>query len=152
MLDLQPLIGRLVDDLLRVIRGASVEELYELFGTPEGDPGRPRRGRTKSPSKHAARPVSGRASRPARAVAARSPAGEPPLHSEITDPESLLAASALEAPRESVRPHPAPAPDEEPSPPRDERHAARANVALRHGESVARASDHGGIVIRRKRA
>jgi hypothetical protein len=154
MLDLRPLIARLVDDLLRVIRGASVEELGELLAPVEDPPRRRRRVRRSKP-RPAAKPAARPKRRPAapQVGAAPAPAPEPPTHAEITDPERLLAAAAVEAlTRASVRPHVAPVAAEEPSPPSGQRPAAGANIALRQGESVARVSEHGGVVIRRKRA
>jgi hypothetical protein len=153
MLDLQPLIARLVDDLLRLIRGASVEELNELYGAPlEDPPRRQRRARQSGPRSAPKRPAApARKKAPRRTeVVASVPAPEPALHAEITDPERLLAVATPPAPTKvSAGPH---APAEEPSPPSGERRAVGASVALRRGESVARASEHGGVVIRRKRA
>jgi hypothetical protein len=157
MFDLQPLIARLVEDLLRLIRGASVEDLREILGSAEADPParRPRRRRSKlmpSPKRRAARPKRKRTARPARAVEPSARAPEPPPPAEITDPERLLAATATAAPTiASVRPHAAPDVAKEPSAPSGPPPPAGANVPLRAGESVAHASEHGGVVIRRRK-
>jgi hypothetical protein len=156
MLDLQPLIARLVDDLLQLIGGASVEKLREVMGPEDGEPGVRRRGARRSKPRTAPKP----AVRPKRRTATRrlpvpadpAPAAEPPLRAEITDPERLLAAAAPTAPtRGSVRRQAAHVVAEEPSPPSGQRPAAGANVALRNGESVAHASERGGVVIRRRK-
>jgi hypothetical protein len=157
MLDLRPLTARLVDDLLRLIRGASVEELRELLGPAVVGPPprrrRPRRSKPKPAPKRAA-PSKRRSATPRpRAAAAPAPAPEPPAHAEITDPERLLAAGEVAATtRASVRPRAAPVATEEPSPPSGERRAAGPNVALRQGESLAHASERGVVIRRRKRA
>ncbi len=154
MLDLRPLVARLVDDLLLLIRRVRIEELHELRGNGAADPPprrrRARRRRPQPPAKPAKRPKRRRV-QPRPHVATRPMrAPEPPPHAEITDPERLLAAAAAQAPEES-RPRPAAPSAPEPSPPSGERRGAGNHVALRRGESVARASDRGGVVIRRSK-
>jgi hypothetical protein len=158
MLDLQPLIARLVDDVFRLIRGASVGELRELLGQAEGrspvERGR-RAERSKSaPARKAApRPRREPAVREKRARPATVIAPEASVHAEITDPEWLLGVATPSAPtRAFVRNDTALVAVEESSPSSGQRPASRASVGLRSGESMARASERGGVVIRRKRA
>jgi hypothetical protein len=83
------------------------------------------------------------------AIEGRPHPAEPPAHAEITDPESLLAAVAPELPDSADASLSA---GDEPPPPSGERPSVRGIVVLRPGETVAHASERGGIVIRRKRA
>jgi hypothetical protein len=152
MLDFQPLIARLVDRLLRLVREASVEELRDLLLPAEADPApsrrRPLRGKLRQAAKSAPRPKRRAVPHRPRALAAPVPAVEPPLHAEITDPDRLLAAAAPSAPTTaSARPRTAPVATAEPSPPNGQRSVS---AKLRSGESVAHASERGGVVIRRR--
>jgi hypothetical protein len=154
MLDLQPLIARLVDDILRLIRGASIATLRDFSESTEADPSALRqhaqRPKPRAAPKPAARPKRRRTVRQRPTRTARAP--EPALHAEITDPERLLAAAARSAPTmDSAREPAAPMAGEEVFPPSRERLAAVASVALRSGESVAHASERGGVVIRRRK-
>jgi hypothetical protein len=174
MIDLRPLIHRFVDDVLQAIQDASVDELRELVGAAEGErrpgPGRAR----KSGPQPARRAASRRRGRPrlragmpavsaARAHEARATVAD------ITDPEALLAAAAAEARAKAKAPHPShtaskplelvpslaaaqpatahvvAAPSEPPPPP------SGPKLVLRPDESLARASDHGVVIRRRKR-
>lgn len=154
MRDLQPLINRLVDDVLRLLRGASEAELRELMESADaGPPPRrraARRSKPKATPKQAVLPARRRPGRRTRTVAVPTPAPEEPLHAEITDPERLLAAAAPAA----IPAHPdvaSVAAEEPSSPPNGERRAVDAGIVLRSGESLARASAHGGVVIRRSK-
>jgi hypothetical protein len=164
MLDLQPLIARLVDDLLLLIREASIEELRELLGPADVQPSVPRRRaaprkKPRPAPKPAAQPKRQPAPRQARASVVAAPAPEPPAHGEITDPELLLAVAAPIAPTPSavagisVRLHAAPvaAEEKELSPPSGHRPAAASSIVLRSGETVAHVSERGGVVIRRRK-
>ena len=115
MLKLDAIIDRFVDDVLRAIRGASVNELRELFATSaaEEPTARPRRAKPskrankEAPAAKAARPRAKRMAkaprRPASAPAvAPEPAPETPVMAEITDPELLLGAQ--EAPAQPATP------------------------------------------------
>jgi hypothetical protein len=160
MLNLEPLITRLVDDVLRAIRGATLAELRSVLALPEDKIG------------EAPRAVG--ASRVSRARAKAGPAGtvavartaipetrsppEPEPHStaEITDPERLLAAATAtpdlaDAPAPAVQVAQAPEAEEAPASgpvailPRA---PASATARLRVGESLA--SGHGSSVVIRR--
>jgi hypothetical protein len=174
MIDLRPLIHRFVDDVLQAIQDASVDELRELVGA-EGQHRRgPGRTRTRQSGPQPARRVASRRSgRPrlrvgvhavsvARAREARATVAD------ITDPEALLAAAAAEARAKAKAPQPThtaakplellpspgaehgtahveTAPSEPPPPP------SGPKLVLRPDESLARASEHGVVIRRRKR-
>ncbi|MGH7295306.1 MAG: hypothetical protein ACRELB_10245, partial [Polyangiaceae bacterium] len=106
MLDFEPLVARLVEDVLCAIGRATLSELAELRGPPTrgepakfgrkggGRPSKPRReaGRAARPSptpppKKRAAPKRRRAAEPLAVLA------EPPGPAIITDPERLLAAA-----------------------------------------------------------
>jgi len=164
MLNLQPLVARFVDDVLRALRGASLDDLRDLLAPERDAPLRPPQRRVsvvrREPTRRSARP------RPAKRKAATAPsseptapvvdvaepAPEPPVVAEITDPEGLLAgAPTLE--RAPTPAHGAPQAAAEPEPPPS---AARPTVsptaALREGESLARAAGVGLVIRRAKRA
>jgi hypothetical protein len=160
MLDLQPLVDRLVEDVLRAVRGASLDELRELLA-----PAAPARMRRPSAAVPRAAPArrQARPKRPVRAAAASAPrkaapaalapepAVEPPAFAEITDPERLLAATV--APRGVTAPQEAPPTDLEVEPPPSaERPTGGATARLRAGESLARATGAGVVIRRAKRA
>jgi hypothetical protein len=165
MLKFNVIIDRFVDDVLRAIRGATLEDLRELFVRSEGSqpvarPGGRRAMRSKRANKGApaappARPGAKRTARaprrPASAPAAPPEAApEPPIVAEITDPEVLLGSQEL--PAAEAAPTSAPVADAGDPPPSAERPAVGPTVALREGERLARA-DGAAIVIRRaKRA
>jgi hypothetical protein len=138
VLDLHPLITRLVSEIVELLRHATVEELSELRSSakPLATPRRPRARRTRPALRSVANTV-------------RATAPEPVASAEITDPESLLAAVAPEAP--TAADASLTAGDEAP-PPSSEQPSVRRIVVLRPGETVAHASERGGVVIRRKRA
>jgi hypothetical protein len=170
MLNLQPLIARLVDDVFRAVRAASVEELRDLLAPRTATA--PARARRK-PAPKRTRPAP--PARPTRQPAApKAAAGEPatlpepPVLAEITDPERLLSWTAvangvtalqelatsappsviLEVPL--VAPVASAEPDDHP-PTSSLRPTVGALPALREGESVVRAAG-AGLVIRRRRA
>jgi hypothetical protein len=134
MLDLQPLVTRLVEDILRAIRAASLDELRG----PAKGAAKPRR-RAPTPRRPPKRPV--------------AVAPERPSLTDITDPEALLglaAWAAAEAPAPPAAPceiallrgeslHP------------NERPAAAARAHLRAGETLAREAGTGVVIRRAKR-
>lgn len=155
MLNLQPLVARFVDEVLRAIGSASLEDLREL------SPALVRSERDKSPPRavpraprRSARPTAKpkleppRREPPATAVhEARNP--EPELPGDITDPTALLVLgmdSRAEPQRSrhdsALLEHPAKKPAARTPPP-------KAN--LRAGETVARAGASGLIIRRAKR-
>jgi hypothetical protein len=160
MLDLQPLIDRFVEGVLRALRGASLDELRELLapGTPARVPRPPAAVPRAAPARRQARPQ-----RPVRAAATSAPrraaraalaselAAEPFAFAEITDPERLLAATV--APRGTTAPLEAPSADLEGEPPASaERPTGGATARLRAGESLARATGAGVVIRRAKKA
>jgi hypothetical protein len=161
MLDLQPLIDRLVEDVLRAVRGASLDELRELLAA--GRPARVRRPPAAVPRAAPARRQA-RPQRPVRTAATSAPrkaartafapepaVPEPPAFAEITDPERLLAATV--APRGATAPLEAPPTDlEREPPPSAEQPTSGATARLRAGESLARATGAGVVIRRAKRA
>jgi hypothetical protein len=156
MLDLQPLVDRFVEDVLRAVRAASLDELRELLGPAM--PARVRRPPAAVPRAAPARRHA-RPKRPVRVAAASTPrntapaalAPEPPAFAEITDPERLLAATV--APRGATAPLEAPPADLEGEPPPSaERPTSGATARLRAGESLARATGAGVVIRRAKRA
>jgi hypothetical protein len=158
MLDLQPLVDRFVEDVLRAVRGASLDELREALAqgaparvgrppaaVPRAAPAR-RQARPKRPVRAAATSATRKA-----APAALAPDPEPPGFAEITDPERLLAATV--APRGATAPLEAPPADLEGEPPPSaERPTGGATARLRAGESLARATGAGVVIRRAKRA
>lgn len=156
MLDLQPLIARFVDDVLRTIRTASLDELRALLGEDVEVASAPRVKRSaRKPRRRAARahvPVRApsRAEEQAREDAAPTP--EPPAQAEITDPEALLAA-ATGSPAPSAAPEPSLVLIEgggDAAPSSTERPLRRA-TRLRAGESLAREVGTGVVIRRAKR-
>jgi hypothetical protein len=167
MLNLEPLIARFVDDVLRAIRAASLNELRGARG-PErvmvaGQSRRapaPRKARRAVPKRRL--PEQARVLRESANVRARArvqrpapsiPASEPesPEVAEITDPEGLLASSPLRNSAPVSPAGPSAGPVSEP-PPSAQRLVDEPGVALRQGETLVRA-DGAAVVIRRaKRA
>jgi hypothetical protein len=165
MLDLEPLVARLVDDVLRAIGRASLAELDRLSGpsraeTPrpgnrvaERAPARERRATPREPHEVAVRPAA-----PGRARAASKKADRPGV-ADITDPERLLSAVLEPTPGEVRASAPsaaavsaASAPASEPEAPAlHERSPDRGIAHLRAGESVARVSGAGVVIRRAKR-
>jgi hypothetical protein len=160
MLHLEPLIARLVDDVLRAIREASIEELRDLL--PAAETQRPPRGRAARPvaapvprPRHkAVRPTKrARVARAERAVT-HGGASRPEIHAfeEITDPERLLGLVWPALPQEETRATTAPqhetvaAEDESPRP------SAPVRAPLRAGETVIRDNGAGVVTRRAKRA
>jgi hypothetical protein len=168
MLKLQPLIDRFVDDVLRAVRGASLDDLRDLLG--DAAPKRVARSaaRREKPRERpvndlpVAAPKRRRTANPAErrlSTTARLPAASPhpapadaPVVEEITDPERLLGAPEMPPlPAESA-PVSAQGADAGEPPPSSERLAVGPKAALREGESLVRA-DGAAVVIRRaKRA
>jgi type IV secretory pathway VirB10-like protein len=170
MLNLEPLITRLVDDVFRAIRGAVLAELREILESSEQD--LERKPRPLDPSRVVRPPVKrvpvARATRPetssARTESRSHPEPEP--YSEITDPERLLAhpQAPPPAPAEEVEPPPAPSVQSEPLEPEAEPPSPPAPVAaatphtagnaparLRAGESLANTTGTGMVIRRAKR-
>jgi hypothetical protein len=160
MLDLEPLIAGLVEDILRAIRHASVDELRQLrevqdgaqsrsarAGTPRSGPRE--RGRRAAPR----RTQSTQNARSKRISALPQHAPEPAPMTEITDPEQLLGASTTrEASRPaSVPPVPVQAEAELPASGTLPATTNGRTLRLREGESLARSAGD-GIVIRRSRS
>ncbi len=154
MLNLQPLIARLVDDVLRVARTALLAELREKSSQPVARPPRKRPSATGSrvkarPTGQAALPPPRTTSRPVEDDEPREAHTGPWSPAEITDPERLLVAAARAA-------HPVPARETLESngePPRSAAHAtASAATNLRPGESLARMGTSGIVIRRAKRA
>jgi hypothetical protein len=161
MLDLEPLIARLVEDILGAIRRASVDELRELRDLPHARP------TPVAPTNNHA----GRRTRPPRGSRARAErtsgltqrsSAEPSPLTEITDPEQLLGTSVQDesSPPEEAAPPPeappeepvsAPAVEEAAPPARSERPADEQPVRLREGERLARSAGEGFVIRRAKR-
>jgi hypothetical protein len=162
MLNLEPLIARLVDDVLGAIRAATLAELRAVLASSELDLARKPRLAAPSPVARPPEPKRVPASRrkppsaPAALAAARSHP-EPEPHSEITDPERLLAPPAPPPPSERVETAsqdepvaaaPEEAPPESPAPAPVVHSAGNAPARLRVGESLANTTGT-GVVIRR---
>jgi hypothetical protein len=157
MIDLQPFVARFIDDVLRAIRKAPLEELREVLANGQADPPakRPRLPASKpeGPAQRAARPTPRKSVRQPRAMAAPLEA-MPELESaaDITDPERLLAAAVAE-PNGAVSAQEAFEGAEEEEPPASTaRPTAGAAVVLRAGESLVRAAGVGLVIRRQKRA
>ena len=94
MLNLQPLIARFVDDILRLIREAAAEDLRSLVARDA------RRSRQPHPVKHSAairhRRIVDDPGQRSRGLTAAADLSPPPTVAEITDPEALLAGTAPE--------------------------------------------------------
>ena len=162
MLNLQPLVNRFVEDVLRAVRGASLDELREAPGpgyaragaaSPGGCPARragPSPGAPPAPRARGGNVCPLGRQRPRRSR--RSwPCPTRPRSQEITDPERLLAATV--APRGAAAPLEAPPADLEGAPPPSaERPTGGATARLRAGESLARATGAGVVIRRAKRA
>jgi hypothetical protein len=160
---IERLSARFIDDLLRLLSGASIEELMALAATAGAAS---RKGRPLFPPpavRPKAAPAEARrhaATRVARAVDAAVPPRRPTLE-EITDPEKLLAITssapapaprtprAARIPKVSTSRLIAEVPAEPPSAVRAI--APRLLVQLKGNETVARASSS-GIVIRRRKS
>jgi hypothetical protein len=155
---LESLTARFIDDLIRLIRHATIEELLSLVDPSE----RPLRTHlTMRPVPRAKRVTSPPPSRVRRVRAARTPSDgvpitshRPPTLEEITDPEKLLAITMAPVPTvQAARRVPrilATEPDA-PPPVVAEPEIPRVLVRLRGNETVARASNS-GIVLRRKKS
>jgi hypothetical protein len=170
MLNLEPLIARLVEDVLRCIGEATLAELEAVTATRLAAP-KPARATRRSPRRSARRNPP-RAIRPAATPPPSGDVLEPPGFDAITRPEDLLVATAPTAAAASVVPPAvvpaatAPAatananetayddgsPDaEEGGPPSSVQPARPSTPTLRDGESVVRATA-AGVVIRRARS
>jgi hypothetical protein len=173
------MIAQFVDDLLLAIGEASIEELEELFASRPGKTGstETQRPGSPSPSEPARR---GATARGARAWVEAAQASPPPTVAEITDPESLLslvASHRIEAAMESVAAEKAAAPEGRRAdstkqvvllrPPSTEGLAelegdspasgvrpvgGGAPVRLSDNETLARVSNAGVVIRRRKKA
>lgn len=156
MLNLQPLIARLVEDVLRAIRGATLAELRVLASPAAKPPARkasrasaPPQRRRRQPTVPSGARGGAKRSTPAPTTAPPEPAGG---GADITDPEQLLATTwqpqpALAESRsiESLEPVAEP-------PSSTVRPAVGSVVKLRDGETLARASGAGVIIRRSKRS
>jgi hypothetical protein len=160
MLNLEPLIARLVDDVLGAIRTATLAELRAVLASSELDLERKPRLAAPSP---VARPPEVKRVPASRRKPPSAPASlgvqrshpEPEPHSEITDPERLLAPPVPPPPRVDTAPQDEPvvaAPEEAPPESRASTpvvHAVgHAPARLRVGESLANTTGT-GVVIRR---
>jgi hypothetical protein len=159
MLNLKPLIAGLVEDVLRAIAEATLEELGAVGTSHRGAP-KPARSTRRSRGRAAPRRGPSRASRlasPAHMHSLPDDALEPPEFDAITNPEDLLVATghcAVAEPflasnvtvdnEESTE-------DEEEVPPSRVQPVDRPTPVLRAGESVVRATA-AGVVIRRPRS
>jgi hypothetical protein len=161
MKTLDALIAGFADEVFRIIRSATLEELAELHGSaPSAPPAR----RVASPASRGATSRSAprwpplRGSVLERSVRARraeleereAPGALPPpmpqVGGEITDPELLLRIEA-DVPQTTSHPEPSP----EPPPVSTEKPVSpSAPVLLRANEALVRASS-AGIVIRRRK-
>jgi hypothetical protein len=144
---LEPIVARFVDQIVALLRTATLEELAELFAYGDRAPAVPEAAPRGAPPRRRRQQAH---RRPAPASRETSPLEPPPQ--EVTDPSALLAAVAasearglgavrLEPPREpsdsqSAPPPPAPAPPARP--------------VLREGEAVVRTTG-AGVVLRRRR-
>ena len=147
MLNLEPLIANLVNDVLRALRGVTLDELRELVAIAS-----PPSGRAQA-SRRGARRAPGRSARPWTTAkrGADTPLAPEGSFVEITDPDRLLAAAMTASPREAPEPpgrSPA-GPDEEPPRSTERLTTAAAKVALREGETLARPLGGAGPVVRR---
>jgi hypothetical protein len=172
MLNLEPLIARLVNDVLHAIRGAALVELRAVLESSERELERKPRalgpsGVARAPAKSV--PASrGRRSLAAGALTESRSHPEPEPHSEITDPERLLApASSQPPPPPSERIGDAPsveATQEEPVEAEEEpanspapvaevvaHSAGNAPARLRVGESLANTTGTGMVIRRAKK-
>ncbi len=156
MNNLESITARFIDDLIRLIRHAKIEELMGLVD-PSERPLRPHLTMPPLPAPLARRVTSPPPSRVRRVKApgnGRAQASRrPPTVEEITDPEKLLAMTtasvpAVQAPRRVPRII-ADEPDV-PPPVVAEPESPRVLVRLRGNETVARATNS-GIVLRRKK-
>jgi hypothetical protein len=164
MLDLQPIITRFVDDVLRALRGASLDELRALLGPAASSAPAPARRASASGSRKAGgrrtRRAASEAQPPARAPASPrtravlpppEPAEPPTVAEMITDPEALLAAAFAEPPAPAPE-EPVPAAVESEPPASAERPKAGVVTRLRAGETLAREAGAGVVIRRAKRA
>jgi hypothetical protein len=155
MKKLDALIAGFADEVFRIIRTATLEELAELHGSAPPA----RRGAAKAATSRSAvhwPPLRGsileRSTR-ARRVEVEERAAAPVVQpmsmasagAEITDPERLLR---LEADVPQLTSHPEPSP--EPPPVSTEKPVSFSPVLLRANEALVRASG-AGIVIRRRK-
>lgn len=158
MVNLEPLIARLVEDVLRAIGSLTLEELRDLISPSTA--ASPRKSRAVPsvpvPSRRAKRSL------PRRTVTSAPPASvsdqgraapgvvpEPPTGADITDPERLLATAPPPLPRgeSDVR-----AAGEDPPPSSTVRAFVASVVPLRPGERLASASGASIVIRRAKKA
>jgi hypothetical protein len=166
MLDLQPLIARLVEDILRVIAEATraeLEVIEEQAGAARVRTAAVHRGRVRRPKgarvQKASVPVGLKArARGARGGATRDSTTPEPLGvDDITDPEQLLmpmprglSTDQTPAPPGTVESKPGSEREEE-APSSRGQDVGHHRTLLRAGESVARASAAGVVIRRAKR-
>jgi hypothetical protein len=161
MKKLEALIAGFADEVFRIIRTATLEELAELHGAPPPVPRAASKAATSRGSRSSVRASSAalwppprgsvleRSVRARRAGLEEAPAAPvAPVGGEITDPERLLRLERLEVDVTPAAPHPEPSP--EPPPVSTEKPVSSAPVLLRANEALVRASS-AGIVIRRRK-
>jgi hypothetical protein len=175
MKKLDALIAGFADEVFRTIRGATLEELAELLGSPmPAEPARRSAARlargtlaAKWPPSPRSRPERSRRAHQRSAQLELPVAVEAPVVAEITDPELLLRidAESSPAPARAERLERAARPERteraerllrtEPSPeppPVSEEKPVAPPVLLRANEALVRASSAGVVIRRRKEA
>jgi hypothetical protein len=157
MLNLEPLVARLVEDVLRALGSLTLEDLREL-AAPSATPS-PRKSAAvpdvpvvRRRAKRRLAPGRVRSSPPARVAdqgrAAPGAIVDLPAGADITDPERLLATARPPLlDREGGAPT-----DGEPSPAGAVRHGVGSVVPLRPGERLASASGASVVIRRAKKA
>ena len=142
MLNLEPLIARLVDDVLHALGTLTLEDLRDLLA-PSTIASRTKRPLTPKVTRSRSQSASDKGRAGPRAVM------EPSAEADITDPEQLL---------ETARPHMPPGEDhgradrEEPPPSSSVRPVVGSIVSLRPGERLASAPGAGVVIRRAKKA
>jgi len=154
MPNLEPLVARFVDALLRAIRRATLDELCEAL--EEETPGAPRpRARAQAPAAapHVDRPRPPRSrNAAARGIAPKPPPpSELPTIGEITEPEKLLAVVANHWPS-PAGPDEIEEPQSEAAPASGERVVAGLPPRLRQGEAAVAVRGSTFVIRRAKRA
>lgn len=165
MLNLEPLVARFVDELLRTLRRASIDELCDALKTTEPSaPAAPTHPSVRSVEQqqpvHSTPAPRAERRRPVRrkvVVVPAAPSSHPASHEphavgEITEPERLLAVAleslpAAPAPTQDVEDPPADAPPES-----GERTTASHPPRLRHGEAAVAVKGSTFVIRRAKRA
>jgi hypothetical protein len=149
MIKLDPLIALFVREVLQAVRGATLDEISDLFS----EPGRPAllHHKAERPRQSLSRPARQSTRAPAlplrRSVAPRK-AKERLVVAEITDPEALLAATT----RPATSPTPLTRVRSAGKPPNGGAElSSSATPSLRAGETLVRTSGSGNVIRRAKR-